>query len=685
MKKIYFFIFILFLSTTVNAVAIHQIKIDSLLVLINNSTESVVQVERYNALCTAYKLYDLKKAQYYNNKVLLLSQKLKYRKGIGYYYINAAGYLFFSNQVKKSINFATKAVLIFNETKTFTNYFRACCTLADYLICDAQYVIAQQLLYKSLNMALVTKNTVALCGLYTQLSHLYNAQSNYKPALVYAKIAVNNSFTGANKITAYDNIAVIYSSLHNFKMALFYNRCSYELAESPLRKKRIMFVKTHILIAQKKYKEALNICLKSEVFFEAVNDKNLLVYSILNSATCYFNLQKYTLAQRQLNKISKNAPDNIEVLIKIFELKSNIYLAIGNVSKSKFFIDKALALLQPNDYYELKQLLFLTKSKVERAAGNYRSALLYNEKYTIITITENAKVNNYKINELQVDFEVTDKNNIIKSLEIADSKKAILHKERKDYLMYIGVALFFCVLLLLYFAKYVRLAAIGKKLIEVQKTSALKSLNEKETLLKEVHHRVKNNLQLVMSLLRIQARDTGTTINDFLEVSQSRIASMSLVHENLYQSDNDSRVDFKEYLINLTNNILQNYESTTNSITVKIDVVQVYLNMQTAVSLGLILNELISNAYKHAFTTTKNGALWLQLTKNNDNYCLTVRDNGSGIKDTTRPKKTLGLQLVDKLIFQINGSLQVKTDHGTQYSIQFKNAVPDFYETVNSN
>ena len=468
-------------------------------------------------------------------------------------------------------------------------------------------------------------------------------------------------------------------------MALYYNRCSYELAEAPLQKKRILFLKTDILICQEKYKDALDICLKNDIFFKVVNEKSLLVFNGLNIATCYHYLKKYSLALTQLNKISKNAILNNETTIKICELKSSIYLATGKLNKSKFFIDRALSLLQPNDYFELKLLLFTTKGKVENALGNYKTALIYYEKQADITTTENAKVNNYKINELQMDFALSDKNNIIKNLEVADSKKAILHKERKDYLMYIGVALFFCVLLLLYFAKYVRLAAIGKKLIEVEKTSALKSLYEKETLLKEVHHRVKNNLQLVMSLLRIQARDTGTTINDFLEVSQSRIASMSLVHENLYQSDNDSRVDFKEYLINLTNNILQNYESTTNSITVKIDVVQVYLNMQTAVSLGLILNELISNAYKHAFTTTKNGTLWLQLTKNNDNYCLTVRDNGSGIKDTTRPKKTLGLQLVDKLIFQINGSLQVKTDHGTQYSIQFKNAVPDFYETVNSN
>lgn len=201
------------------------------------------------------------------------------------------------------------------------------------------------------------------------------------------------------------------------------------------------------------------------------------------------------------------------------------------------------------------------------------------------------------------------------------------------------------------------------------------SLTEKEVLLKEIHHRVKNNLQLVISLLNIQARQGGdNAILNFVEKGESRIAVMALIHENLYQTNNLGRVNYQKYLENLVQNILKMNDKLDFSVV--IDTENNYLDIQTSVSLGLIINELLSNSLKHGFLGLTKPKIIINLKKvaKND-YNLLFRDNGTGFDFAVKSNKTLGLTLVHLLVEQLEGTLKCESASGTTYQINFKEIV----------
>lgn len=200
------------------------------------------------------------------------------------------------------------------------------------------------------------------------------------------------------------------------------------------------------------------------------------------------------------------------------------------------------------------------------------------------------------------------------------------------------------------------------------------SLQEKEALLKEIHHRVKNNLQVISSLLNLQSgqiEDEQTRV--VFQESQNRIRSMALIHEKLYQSQDLSQIDFGDYVDNLIAILFRSYGSAS-SVAVKVEVRDVFLSAETAVLCGLILNELFSNAIKHAFVDGRSGQIIVKLEVENKRYCLTIADNGVGFppQNQHRQSNTLGLQLVHTLVGQLGGDMTINNRQGTTIIIAFE-------------
>jgi len=199
-----------------------------------------------------------------------------------------------------------------------------------------------------------------------------------------------------------------------------------------------------------------------------------------------------------------------------------------------------------------------------------------------------------------------------------------------------------------------------------------KSLSEKEILLKEVHHRVKNNLQIISSLLNLQKSyiKDDTTLN-FLNDSQNRIKTMALIYEKLYQSEDLVRIDFSEYVRSLVSHLIRSYGSA-DRIKLKVDVDDVQLNIDMAIPCGLIINELVSNSLKHAFPDGK-GEIRVEMHRNNGELRLVVSDNGIGMSEKIYFQKidTLGLQLVNTLANQLSGSIKLHREEGTEFEITF--------------
>lgn len=207
------------------------------------------------------------------------------------------------------------------------------------------------------------------------------------------------------------------------------------------------------------------------------------------------------------------------------------------------------------------------------------------------------------------------------------------------------------------------------------------SLREKEMLLAEVHHRVKNNLAVISSLLNLQLNSvTNEYTRQILLESRNRVASMALIHQKLYRQDNAEDVDFDTYIHELVTEIRSSYPSATPlNIQVNITAHKIPLNLTTAIPCGLILNELLSNCYKHAFNDKNKGEINISFTANSNDpelYELSVNDNGSGLPANFNPAElnSLGITIIESLTQQIDGNLNWESSPGmgSSFIVQFR-------------
>lgn len=216
-------------------------------------------------------------------------------------------------------------------------------------------------------------------------------------------------------------------------------------------------------------------------------------------------------------------------------------------------------------------------------------------------------------------------------------------------------------------------AEISERKRAEQKTRS--TLKEKEVLLQEIHHRVKNNLQVISSLLSLQSNYvTDKALSEILQDNRNRIRSMALIHEKLYRSDNLARINIADYLRELAEGLFRVQNTSPPEIYLAIETENVLLNIEKAVPCGLIVNELISNALKHAFPNGRNGEVQIKLVANqNGRVELLIADNGIGFsaKPDMAAGTTLGLYLVELLVNQLEGTIDLEYQGGTRFKINF--------------
>jgi PAS domain S-box-containing protein len=202
------------------------------------------------------------------------------------------------------------------------------------------------------------------------------------------------------------------------------------------------------------------------------------------------------------------------------------------------------------------------------------------------------------------------------------------------------------------------------------------SLTEKETLLREIHHRVNNNLQVISSLLSLQSRKVvDERDHELFQESQNRVRSMAMIHEKLYQSDNLNSINFSDYVKTLLDSLIYDVPHKLSNINIDLDVEKIELNIETSVPCGLIINELVSNSLKHAYPEGGKGTISIKMRSLDDKYELIVADDGTGSvqqADLEEDNSNLGLYLVNTLIKQLDGTIEVLEGNGTGYRIVFQ-------------
>ena len=351
-------------------------------------------------------------------------------------------------------------------------------------------------------------------------------------------------------------------------------------------------------------------------------------------------------------KLLAKSPENkglTQEILKKFESKNvaEFTVKIANLSENK---------ITPNDYL---QLLY-DCSEALSAHKLYDLALTFKQNLIFLTRKTYSEDLAKTLASYETAQAVKQKN-----LEITfEQKKSRL---TKIIAVLIGVLFIISIFILFKFRNQSKLLKAKNKLIK-------KTLKEKELLVKEVHHRVKNNFQVVSSLLELQSR--GIEDKKALELAnegKNRVKSMALIHQKLYQNDT-GLVDFDEYIRQLVKE-LSSLNTDGKEVETNIESKHMFFDVDTAIPLGLIINEIITNSYKYAFSKDKNNTLDISIQKGSDeDYTLTISDNGPGIDSSVelRKAKSLGLRLITRLVKQLQGTLEQTNSEGAKFIIHFK-------------
>lgn len=353
-------------------------------------------------------------------------------------------------------------------------------------------------------------------------------------------------------------------------------------------------------------------------------------------------------------------------------LMANLKYKDGEYLEAEKFADKGLRIALSYGHKIKIRMAYLIASKIHEKMGAYDEALHYFKLYREIDNKVQQKENNEFSAELETKHEVEKQNNRLLQTE----KEKNLAKEQRNLII---VFLFIFLLLVLILIRYQiqlkksnRMLFQKKEEIQNMNTSLVKTVNYKNILLKEVHHRVKNNLQIICSILEMQIDSSGNSmLQEKLQTSIDRIFSMALVHEQLYSDDKDETIDAQGYFYDIINSIKSSQKFTKRKISVKLNIEDIHVNLQRALPLGIILNELITNAYKYAFDNRAEGLITVSLKSDGAYVFLDISDNGSGIDFSKARTKSIGLQLAKDFTTQIRGTFNCFVKSGTHYKIAF--------------
>jgi two-component sensor histidine kinase len=532
-----------------------------------------------------------------------------------------------------------------------------------------------------------------LQGVYAMLSNLYQFNDDYGHALQYALKALKSADADQDstmqRCQIFTILGGIYRALEQGELSVKYFKDALEIAKKNNDRYSIALLLLNIVTAYDK----LNRPHETMAYLHSVPGKYLnpetdleKTYIALAFIRAYITAQEYKRA-RPYSRLLVQLADSKTLLDdsknNINRMLATYFFATKQFSEARNYLARNRALstqFTGSLRYALDCRLWF---RLDSAEGNYQSALTNLITYKTITDSLFNVTKSRQLQQIEVEYETAKKEDSIKikdrdiglltqqnKLQLANLEKASLIKNVTIY----GILLALMIIGLLY--RQYRQKQKSSILITRKNDLLQHLLKEKEWLLKEIHHRVKNNLQVVMSLLNSQSayidnEPALTAIHD----SEHRVHAMALIHQKLYGSENVSSIDMSVYIRELAS-YLADIFGVGQRIRFTYDIEPVQLDVSQAVPLGLILNESITNAIKYAFPDGRSGNVDLSLSLVDPDHCLlTIADNGIGMPssyvDSLKPG-SLGMSLIHGLSDDLNGKLTITSEQGTLIKILFK-------------
>lgn len=482
-------------------------------------------------------------------------------------------------------------------------------------------------------------------GILNGIGNVYKGQSNLEDALDAHTKALNIRLRLGNQdllADSYNNIGLVYKKMDEPEQALYYFKKSLVIRQKTKHNRGRSFTYNNmglLFINLGQPDSAIHYLEKSMRIKELRNDASELAIGFVNLGEAYLVKKEYDRAEKKFNLALEyiKHDENLGVRLEALRGLSELNYATGKV-------DLAYQLLRQHDMLE--------------------DSIYERDNRRIIRELQAS----YKLQKSELEISQLEQQRRVQELELQNYQL-----ERNSFFLILGGIGVIAILLLM---RFYSVSKFNRKLKDTNKElrETLVSNDEKETLLKEIHHRVKNNLQIITSLIRLQS----DSINDpeaamLFSEAQHRIKSMALVHEELYRTENFTSIDVREYIERLSSELIFTY-ALQHKVSVDLHTDVVKLGINTLIPLGLIMNEMLTNALKHAFDEQM-GKINISLVALDDNqYELTFEDNGKGFPEgiDIENLNSLGLDLIKTLTEQLDGSLALSNNPGALYRVIFR-------------
>ena len=512
------------------------------------------------------------------------------------------------------------------------------------------------------------------------LAAVYTSKAQYDKALFYALKTIKTMQVQGDSTTAltfYGRLCYLSSILGNTPMLVYWAKMGLNNAIITKKPEFIYaFVDDVIngLLKEGKTQEALKFIGVISAKYKPSNwDDVVTVYKLLGN--CYYALKQNKLAEnyylKMINDVKKDTTDASSGPA-CYSVIGQFYFNNNRYAKAKIYLLQAF-----NQYKIHGGVGFLEKTdlylfRVDSALGDYKSAIKHLQEGSKLKDSMFTVAKNKQIEELNITYQTAERQ---KDLKIAQNQAnlervQLQHTQTIRNWIIAGSGLLLIIAGLLY--RQSSLRRKNNELITHKNELLQHLLTEKEWLLKEVHHRVKNNLHTVICLLESQARYLENDALKAIENSQHRIYAMSLIHQKLYQSDDIKTIDMAEYIPELIKSLEEGF-ATADQIKFKLNIDPVNLDISHAIPLGLIINEAVTNSIKYAFPIDRKGEISISMRNDSGRIKLELADNGIGMPhvDPRNEPESLGLRLMKGLSEDIDAAISFEVDNGTRITIVF--------------
>ncbi|WP_339792108.1 MAG: histidine kinase dimerization/phosphoacceptor domain -containing protein [Imperialibacter sp.] len=456
------------------------------------------------------------------------------------------------------------------------------------------------------------------------------------------------------------NLASIYFSMGDNEKAEQYSLRGLEHAKSISDTAQMEYSYVGLALIYnktKEYEKALEYHQLASLLMERENsDPYLRDYNTLNLAKLHENRGELARALSLYDEMLQSTNPDVDIRTSSLKNASQILFTLEDYAKAIDYAERLMSLANETatlpSAVDATQLLYQSY----QATGDYKTANKYLNSYVALNDSLINEKSLKALAELETKYESEKKAQEITELKLENQQSV---NQRNIYLFVTLIVIVGAVFL----GVLIRSKTKSNKLIS-------KSLKDKELLLKEIHHRVKNNLQIISSLLSLQSRyieDKGA--KDAVNEGQNRVKAMALIHQKLYQNENLAGVEALDYIENLTSTLRSSYGVGPERVSVSYDIENLNIDVDTIIPIGLILNELISNSFKHAFPNDKEGNISIALKRANNQLELKVCDNGVGSKKDISKSDSFGIRMIRSLAMKLEATVSFNFDNGTEASL----------------